>query len=126
MLSEGINNQKILRGCIYNRSGEYCEVYIENTITNVAAFVARAYSVSKVQLIDALDCLVLSTMGNFLDTIFNEEYRVELLEELIPMQTGEIDVPEIKVAELDYEECYGTSKEEYIAWVTETTGYDFI
>lgn len=125
MFSEGINEAKILRGCIYDYSGMYCEVYIKNEITNVAAFVARGSSVSKIQLVDSLDCMVLSTMGNFLDSIFSEEYRIALLEELIPMQTGEVDVPEVEVADLDYEECYGTSKEEYLNWITETTGYEF-
>lgn len=125
MLSEKIENQETLRGCIYNREGMYCEVYIKNNLTNVAAFVARAYSVPKVQLIDALDCLVLSTMGNFLDTIFDEEYRIALLEKLIPMQTGEVDIPEVEVADMDYEECYGTSKEQHLEWITDTMGYEF-
>lgn len=125
MLSLEINNEEILRGCIYSRTGEYCEVYIKNTLENVAAFVARAYSVPKVQLVDSFDCLVLSTMGNFLDQIFNQEYRVELLDKLIPMQTGEVDTPEVELADINYEECYGTTKEEYIDWVIETTGYDF-
>lgn len=126
MFSSSIENQKILKGCIYSKDGRYRAVYIKNTIENIAAFIARASSVPKVELIDMADCFVLGTMGSYLNTIFDQgEFRVKLLEKLIPMQTGELDIPEIKVSYDNYEEMYGVTKEEYLKWITENTGYVF-
>lgn len=125
MLSLQTQNNEYLRGCIYTRKGEYCEIYIKNNIQNVAAFVARAYLTPKVELVDSLDCLVLSTMGMFLDQIYSQEYRSELLEHLIPMQQNIEEIPAVEVADMDYEECYGVEKDEYLTWITESTGYCF-
>lgn len=126
MFSSSIENQKILKGCIYSKDGRCCAVYIENTMENIAAFIARASNVPKVELIDIADCFVLGTMGSYLDSIFDQgEFRVKLLEKLIPMQTGELDIPEIKVSDDNYEEMYGVTKEEYLKWITENTGYVF-
>lgn len=120
---ESLKEDMDLRGCIYNKEGVYCEVYIKNTIENIAAFIARGYAVPKLELVDTMDCLVLDTFGSFLNTIFDMDFRTELLEVLLPMQLGD-DIPPVELSELDYEEMYSCSQEEYIEWVKDTTGYN--
>ena len=126
MLSNSIKNDEMLVGCIYGYDGKYCELYIKNSIKNVAAFVSRAQYVAKVDVVDMADRFVLSTNGGFLASIFDMDYRADLLEELIPMQTCETETPEIEIANIDFEEFYGMNQKDYLNWITETTGYEFV
>ena len=124
MFTQSIEKEKGLRGCIYDKKGKYHEIYIKNSIRNIAAFIARASYVSKIELVDSLDCLILDTFGGYLNTVFDSGYRIQLLEKLIPMQAGEVDIPDIEFPSA-YLERYNFEIEDYLNTITEFTGYKF-
>lgn len=69
---------------------------IENNVEQMCAFIMK-YSHTDVTITDFLDCLILNTSMGFIlrcpDQVF---LRHELLHVLIPMQQGEVVVPEYK------------------------------
>lgn len=72
--------------------------YIEDTPENVAAFVASASVNKNYAFINSADTVKLFSKGNFLDLVMDKEYlNHELLPVLVPMQTGEREIPEVKV-----------------------------
>ena len=72
--------------------------YIEDTPENVAAFIASAPVNKNYAFINSADTVRLFSMGNYLDLVMDKEYlNHELLPVLVPMQTGEKEIPEIKV-----------------------------
>lgn len=79
--------------------------YIDDTPQNVAAFVAKRTSNTNYALITPTDQVALYTLGSFMDLVPNMEYRKELLPFLIPMQLGEIEIPEVEY--LSEEQIYG-------------------
>lgn len=113
-------------GVIYTKdgSGKYISLWIDGSLENIASFIEKCPPSGKVEIIDALDLPILSTMGSFIDK-FSSNYahlRLPLLEILNPMQQGEVE-PKPIIFNSEVYEANGKSKEEYIQWVYELTGY---
>lgn len=87
----------------YGSESKWSERYIiPNDIENIAAFIAGDECNNYV-ITTSNDEFVMSTLGGFVDKIYDQEYLKELLEVLIPMQLGEVEVPDFKCCrELSY------------------------
>lgn len=69
--------------------------YIENTAGNVAAFVAGCEAHKNYAFITSYDTVALFSMGNYLDLVPDEDFRLELLREIIPFQMGVKEIPDV-------------------------------
>jgi len=80
---------------VYNLENNKYMGKFHNTLENIANVVASlTYSAKLVD--ESTDCIILTTIGNFLDSVPNQAFRNELLYYLIPKQmTMEFDVVEL-------------------------------
>lgn len=75
-------------------SGEE-RVYIENSAEQIAAFIMKNRFNHQVRITNYLNILELQTMGEFIDRCENKAFlNDELMPVLLPMELGEIEVPE--------------------------------
>lgn len=118
---------EIVRGYIYNKEGKYIEVKLCNTIENIANFIARCSSSSRVVVTDAFDQFMVSSLGNFLDQVYSPEYREELLKSLLPKQLGSSDAEDVKfIFDEDDESYFNCTKEKFIQFVKDKTSYSLV
>lgn len=70
-------------------------VCIENSAEQIAAFIMKNRSVNQVKIVNFLDLIEVQTAGHFIDYCENKRFlNDELLPVLLPMQLGEVEVPE--------------------------------
>lgn len=69
--------------------------YIENSASNVAAFVAGCEPDKNYAFITPEDTTLLFSMGNYLDLVPDEKFRQELLKEIIPFQMEAKEIPDV-------------------------------
>lgn len=63
----------------------------EHTFENVAKFINGIVDDEQYVLVDESDDFILSTFGCYIDEVFSEYYRQELLKFLVPLQmSGEV------------------------------------
>ena len=67
----------------YTENREMTELH---GIKEVAEFICKKGRCGDLRIVTALDQPLLTTMGTFLDQVFDMEYRAELLKILLPMQ----------------------------------------
>lgn len=65
---------------------------IERDTEIIANLVGSAYPDEKLVLVDNLDQIVLTTIGDFLDSVPDKEWLQDLSTYLIPLQMGEDDL----------------------------------
>lgn len=70
---------------------------IEDSLENVAAFVAGSEMDKDYALVDKNGEVRLYTMGKLLDFVPDKQYLTQLMNVLEPMQTGKVIIPEVKV-----------------------------
>jgi hypothetical protein len=72
----------------------------EHTFENVAKFINGVVDDEEYVLVDENDDFILSTFGCYIDEVFSEYYRRELLKFLVPLQmSGE--VTEVQLVSLE-------------------------
>ena len=124
-MDNNIRDVKI--GYIYNKEGEYISILLKDDIENIASFVARCSPLAKVTVTDIFDDMILTTMGNFLDKIYDLEYREKLLEKLYPLQIGASEPNDIEFLYTGEDiEKYGMNKEEFIKFVEDKLDYRLV
>lgn len=70
-------------------------VCIENSAEQIAAFIMKQRFEGQVKIVNYLDIIEVQSVGNFIDRCENKRFlNDELLPVLLPMQTGEVEVPE--------------------------------
>lgn len=76
--------------------------YIDSTTAQICAFIMENRWKS-VTITDMFDSFILNTyMGGFIDTCVDQQFlQDELLPELIPMQTGEVEPPKFEPPYVD-------------------------
>ena len=110
---------EIVLGIIKSRGNEVM-VVIENTTENIANFIGRCPASGRLTITDEAGKTILTTFGNFLDRISDMDFRMELLEYLIPIQTNEVQPKDVKfINYLDDE----MSEDDFVKEVYEDTGY---
>lgn len=91
-MAKGFEIGECFIGYIYNSDGKHCgKIYLDKSPQNIATFIARGLSVSRIEITDIADNMEITTFGNFLDWCSNKEYMSELLKYLIPMQMGAVN-----------------------------------
>lgn len=110
----------MIQGHIFNEDDENIKLYIKNTPENIAVFIYKCPVSADIVLVDTGDCLVLNTSGNVLNYCRDTEFKNKISSHLSNLQQGKVKVPKV---EFDYdEECYN-SKEVFIDFVLQNTGY---
>lgn len=75
---------------------------IENNTKEIANLVAGASPYHKYSLVDSHFKLILTTIGSFLDNVPNQQWlQKELLPILVPLQTGQEEIQEVKFQKID-------------------------
>ncbi|MEF9920052.1 MAG: hypothetical protein RR945_01760 [Erysipelotrichaceae bacterium] len=101
-LSEDIRNEEtneIVCGYIYNDRGYHGNPFIfEGSMKNIANFIMTQEN-NRIVITSAFDEFRVSTFGFYLDKVESEEFRQELLKELLPLQQCEVDASEIEYIE---------------------------
>ena len=78
--------------CGYVYKGDQCAQYVfHNTPKNIAYFLGSRPMATKMVVTDALDRLILDTVGNFIDQCPDQELLTEIKKALTPIQTGEAE-----------------------------------
>lgn len=73
-------------------------IYIEKTTENLCAFIATRKLNENYTITDTWDNLVLTTMGSFIDICPDSKLLIEKLHPtIIPFQTGEKEIPAVKI-----------------------------
>lgn len=119
--------EKLYYGCIYGDDGRYVKITLKGEPNNIASFIARCPITTKVQIVTLADTPVLDTLGNIIFNCSDINVREEIINPLQQMQMYEIAPNPIDFVYGEEEIAYNTvSKEEFIAWVFETTGYHLV
>lgn len=105
-LEELRQNYDRVYGYVYQdgRRRDYC---FENKPEYLASFIMMHPEAQKMIITDSLDCLILNTIGTFVDRCPDQKLLQEILETLLPMQlegVKPLDFPCAKVEEL-YDYC---------------------
>lgn len=124
-----MGHDDIIYGYIHNKEGDYVQVKLKNNFKNIANFIAKCPPLTTIVITDVLDTFILSTMGNFLDRIRDNdlEFRNDLLKELIPLQMGEVEPSPIEfIIDTDEDGEPVCTRDEFIEYVRENTSYDLV
>ena len=89
-IEELLESENMAMGYVYY--GDQCTEYMfHNTPENIAYFLGSRPTATKMVVTDALDRLILDTVGNFIDRCPDQELLEEIKKTLIPIQTGEAE-----------------------------------
>lgn len=86
---------------MYPKGTHDAPVALLDTPENICAFVASRLPNENYVLTDIGDNFILSTIGSFLDRVGQDVDLQKLHQIIIPMQTGEVEIPEVNVISLD-------------------------
>lgn len=109
--NEVLKVKDILERCFVAQplGGNYRDnIYLSPSTENICAFVAGLRPHENYKIDDCNLNIILTTLGNFLDKVPDQEYCVEELHPcIIPMQLGEVEIPEVeKVTAEEYEDLF--------------------
>ena len=80
-----------VRGYIYNVDGKHSGyVVFEGTPKNIANFI-MFHQFNRVVITDMLDQFIVSSFGGFLDEVCDSATRKDILDEILPIQYGEVE-----------------------------------
>jgi len=77
-METGLNKLKVYKNNIFEKN--------ENDIEVIARYVADTSSFDNLKITDELDNLILTTIGFYLDYVYERKFRNQLVNVLIPMQ----------------------------------------
>lgn len=104
-IEELLESENMAMGYVYY--GDQCTEYMfHNTPENIAYFLGSRPTATKMVVTDALDRLILDTVGNFIDRCPDQELLEEVKKTLIPIQTGEVEAGSFFCPTLDEMEQY--------------------
>ena len=87
-VGELLEANRLAIGYVY-KGGQCTEYVFHRTPENIAYFLGSRPDASKIIVTDALDRLILDTVGNLIDTCPDQELLREVKKTLIPIQRGE-------------------------------------
>lgn len=86
---------QLIGDCLYGYVPGEERVCIENSVEQISAFIMKHRFGGRVKITNFLDIVEVQTVGQFIDQCDNKRFlNDELLPVLVPMQSGEIEVPE--------------------------------
>lgn len=89
-IAELLETEQMVVGYVY--AGGQCSEYIfHHTPENVASFLGSHPEASRMILTDAMDQLILNTIGNFIDRCPDQDLLGEIQRALVPIQRGEAE-----------------------------------
>lgn len=97
-LGELLKKGNLVRGYVYPYQGVRHEYLFEHSPSNIANFIMQHSDAREIILTDMLDNKILNTIGNFIDICPDQTLLPQILEHLIPMQTGKRKPKEFPVA----------------------------
>ncbi|MEG0077458.1 MAG: hypothetical protein RR700_06420 [Anaerorhabdus sp.] len=93
------NEVETVYGYVIGNHGECGDPFeFTGTMENIANFI-MSQECNRIEIKDYFGDLYVSTFGTFVDKVCSEEYRLALLEELLPRQNGEIEIGEVPYLE---------------------------
>lgn len=109
-LAELSQNYDRAYGYVYKDDGrsEYC---FENKPEYLASFIMTHPKADRIIITDSLDCLILNTIGTFIDRCPNQNLLQEILKALLPMQLEGKQPLDFPCAEMDEFNDYCNAKE---------------
>lgn len=82
-------------GYLFNSASYHGDRFeFEGNMKNMANFI-MSNEADRIIITDKLDNLLVSTYGTFLDKVTSDKMLIELLEELVPRQQGDVDIEEV-------------------------------
>ena len=100
-----LEGRTLVRGYVY-RGVKREEYWFEKTPENIAAFIARFPCADKIILTDLMDCMILDTVGWFIDTCPDIVLLEQVKRSLIPVQMGEEEPDDLFYPSIDQVEAY--------------------
>ncbi|MGL5254525.1 MAG: resolvase [Brevinema sp.] len=109
-LAELSQNYDLAYGYVYQNDvrSEYC---FENKPEYLASFIMTHPKADRIIITDSLDCLILNTIGTFIDRCPNQNLLQEILKTLLPMQLEGKQPLDFPCAEMDEFNDYCSAKE---------------
>ncbi len=97
-IRELLKKDNLIRGYVYPYEGLRRKYLLEHSPSNIANFIMQHPEAQKIILTDVLDNKILNTMGCFIDRCPDQALLPQILEHLLPMQTGQKEPMDILVA----------------------------
>lgn len=104
-MEELLRTNRLACGYVY-KDDQRTEYVFYNTPENIAHFLGQRPDAKQIVITDALDRMILDTVGNFIDTCMNEELLEEIKKTLIPIQRGEAEAKSFFCPTLDEVDQY--------------------
>ena len=103
-------NYNLAYGYVYHNEGrsEYC---FENKPEYLASFIMRHPEADRIIITDTLDCLILNTIGTFVDRCPDQGLLQEILKTLLPMQLDSVQPLDFPCVALDEFNDYCNAKD---------------
>lgn len=103
-------NHDLVYGYVYHDKGrsEYC---FQNKPEYLASFIMLHPEANKIIITDTLDCLILNTIGTFVDRCTDQGLLQEILKTLLPMQLDSAQPLDFPYAELEEFNDYRNAKD---------------
>lgn len=90
-----MSKTQLIGDCLYGYVPGEERVCIENSVEQISAFIMNHRFDGQVKITNYLDIIEVQTVGQFIDQCDNKRFlNDELLPILVPMQSGEVEVPE--------------------------------